>query len=84
METEIMSSISSIQQLLIDHLSWVVPGALANIQHEKAMVSTFKEEAMTISGYTVLFYVVINNFNAILDTMSFNTHNVPEGESELE
>jgi hypothetical protein len=31
-----------------------------------------------------LFYVVINNFNAILDTMSFNTHNVPEGESELE
>lgn len=35
METGTMSSISSIQQVLIDHLLWVVPGALGNIKHGK-------------------------------------------------
>ena len=35
METGTVSSISSIQQVLIDHLLWVVPGALGNIKHGK-------------------------------------------------
>lgn len=44
-----MSSISPIQQVVIDHLSWVVPRALGNTKPGKAAVSAFKEEAMTLS-----------------------------------
>lgn len=41
-----MSSISSIQRVWIDHLSWFVPGALGNMKHGEAAVSAFQEEAL--------------------------------------
>lgn len=63
-----MSSISSIQQVLIDHLLWVVLGALGNTE-----ASTFEVEEMAVGAYISLLYVAIKHFNAILDTSSFDT-----------